>query len=465
MEKLLLLTLWVAFSHAFPTAPETEAKEQDMQFAEEYLKRYYDLETDGKKYVRKSGSPLSDKIQQMQEFFGLEVTGSLDSETLEVMQKPRCGVPDVDDYSTFARRPTWKKKEITYRILNYTPDMEQADVDKAIDKALKVWSDVTPLRFTRIYDGISDIQISFGAEAHGDFYPFDGPHGTLAHAFAPSEDIGGDAHFDEDENWTKGSVGYNLFLVAAHEFGHSLGLSHSSIPGALMYPTYSYTNPNEFHLPQDDVNGIQALYGSSPNPVPSKKPTSSSQCDTNVTFDAITTLRGEIMFFKDRTLWRKVPQKSPAEEILIEQFWPSLPSGIQAAYEIPEKDQVFLFKGTKYWALSGYDIVQGYPKSIYTLGFPRTVKTIDAAVYDEDAQKIYFFVADQYWSYDEERHTMDKGSPKRIKDGFPGIGQKVHAVFQNNGLLYFFSGHRQYEFSMTAKRVMKILKNNSWLGC
>nr|XP_033804895.1 matrix metalloproteinase-18-like isoform X3 [Geotrypetes seraphini]XP_033804896.1 matrix metalloproteinase-18-like isoform X3 [Geotrypetes seraphini] len=401
----------------------------------------------------------------MQEFFGLEVTGSLDSETLEVMQKPRCGVPDVDDYSTFARRPTWKKKEITYRILNYTPDMEQADVDKAIDKALKVWSDVTPLRFTRIYDGISDIQISFGAEAHGDFYPFDGPHGTLAHAFAPSEDIGGDAHFDEDENWTKGSVGYNLFLVAAHEFGHSLGLSHSSIPGALMYPTYSYTNPNEFHLPQDDVNGIQALYGSSPNPVPSKKPTSSSQCDTNVTFDAITTLRGEIMFFKDRTLWRKVPQKSPAEEILIEQFWPSLPSGIQAAYEIPEKDQVFLFKGTKYWALSGYDIVQGYPKSIYTLGFPRTVKTIDAAVYDEDAQKIYFFVADQYWSYDEERHTMDKGSPKRIKDGFPGIGQKVHAVFQNNGLLYFFSGHRQYEFSMTAKRVMKILKNNSWLGC
>nr|XP_033804893.1 matrix metalloproteinase-18-like isoform X2 [Geotrypetes seraphini] len=452
-------------SNTSHTAPETEAKEQDMQFAEEYLKRYYDLETDGKKYVRKSGSPLSDKIQQMQEFFGLEVTGSLDSETLEVMQKPRCGVPDVDDYSTFARRPTWKKKEITYRILNYTPDMEQADVDKAIDKALKVWSDVTPLRFTRIYDGISDIQISFGAEAHGDFYPFDGPHGTLAHAFAPSEDIGGDAHFDEDENWTKGSVGYNLFLVAAHEFGHSLGLSHSSIPGALMYPTYSYTNPNEFHLPQDDVNGIQALYGSSPNPVPSKKPTSSSQCDTNVTFDAITTLRGEIMFFKDRTLWRKVPQKSPAEEILIEQFWPSLPSGIQAAYEIPEKDQVFLFKGTKYWALSGYDIVQGYPKSIYTLGFPRTVKTIDAAVYDEDAQKIYFFVADQYWSYDEERHTMDKGSPKRIKDGFPGIGQKVHAVFQNNGLLYFFSGHRQYEFSMTAKRVMKILKNNSWLGC
>lgn len=56
-------------------------------------------------------------------------------------------------------------------------------------------------------------------------------------------------------------AGYVLFMVAAHEFGHSLGLSHSDDPGALMYPLYTYRNPDTFVLPRDDVNGVQSLYG------------------------------------------------------------------------------------------------------------------------------------------------------------------------------------------------------------
>lgn len=52
---------------------------------------------------------------------------------------------------------------------------------------------------------------------------------------------------------------YNLFHVAAHELGHSLGLSHSADIGALMFPSYTFSG--EVQLSQDDINGIQAIYG------------------------------------------------------------------------------------------------------------------------------------------------------------------------------------------------------------
>lgn len=52
---------------------------------------------------------------------------------------------------------------------------------------------------------------------------------------------------------------YNLYRVAAHEFGHSLGLSHSTDIGALMYPSYVFSG--DVQLAQDDIDGIQAIYG------------------------------------------------------------------------------------------------------------------------------------------------------------------------------------------------------------
>uniref|UniRef100_A0A7N5JN72 Peptidase metallopeptidase domain-containing protein n=1 Tax=Ailuropoda melanoleuca TaxID=9646 RepID=A0A7N5JN72_AILME len=253
----LLLLCCAAAVCAFPAVPEAGPEETDIQRAEAYLKRYYAFDTDGKHFARKNASPFSEKLSQMQEFFGLKVTGRLNSETLEVMEKPRCGVSDVARYSITPGRPVWKTNDLTYRIVNYTPDMAQADVDALILRAFNVWADVTPLTFTRLYEGTADIQISFEAGDHGDNSPFDGPDGFLAHAFEPGKGIGGDMHFDEDEHWTKGSERYNLFLVAAHELGHSLGLSHSTDPGALMFPTYASIDPEEFSLPQDDINGIQ----------------------------------------------------------------------------------------------------------------------------------------------------------------------------------------------------------------
>nr|XP_020762584.1 interstitial collagenase-like [Odocoileus virginianus texanus] len=178
---------------------------------------------------------------------------------------------------------------------------------------------------------------------HRDNSPFDGPGGNLAHAFQPGAGIGGDAHFDDDERWTTDFQNYNLYRVAAHEFGHSLGLSHSTDIGALMYPSYIFSG--DVQLSQDDIDGIQAIYGPSQNPIQPVGPKTPEVCDSKLTFDAITTIRGEMMFFKDRFYMRANPFYPEVELNFISVFWPHLPNGLHAAYEVADRDEVRFFKG------------------------------------------------------------------------------------------------------------------------
>ena len=87
---------------------------------------------------------------------------------------------------------------------------------------------------------------------------FDGPLPVLAHAFFPQD---GRSHYDEDETFTHETPqGINLLWVATHEFGHSLGLDHSNVRGAIMYPYYTGYAPG-LNLHSDDIAGIQSLYG------------------------------------------------------------------------------------------------------------------------------------------------------------------------------------------------------------
>ncbi|XP_039072486.1 neutrophil collagenase [Hyaena hyaena] len=459
----LLLLLFLQLSGAFPVhrgSPE----EEPTQIVQAYLEMFYQLpRSEYRSERRNTTSVIVEKLKEMQRFFGLNETGKPDEKTLEMMRKPRCGVPDNGDFMVTPGNPKWERTNLTYRITKYTTKLPETEVEYAIKEAFELWTKPSRLTFTQISQGEADIKIAFVQRDHGDNSPFDGPNGILAHAFQPGQGIGGDAHFDEEETWTTDSNNYNLFLVAAHEFGHSLGLSHSTDPGALMYPTYAFREPSNYTLPQDDINGIQAIYGPSSNPVQPTGPTTPTACDPNLSFDAITTLRGETLFFKDKYFWRIHPQMPEVGLNFISLFWPALPDGIQAAYEDPDKDLVFLFKGSQYWALSGYDIEPGYPKDISNYGFPSSIRAIDAAVYYRE--ETYFFVNDQFWRYDNKRQSMQKGYPKNTADVFPGIESRVDAVFQKNHFFFFFSGPRYYAFDLSAYRIIRVERSNRWLNC
>ncbi len=199
-----------------------------------------------------------------QEMAGLEVTGEVDAPTREKMNEPRCGVHDRSDLGEFTTGAgKWASNNLTYSFQNYTDDLSDNAIRWAIDQAFGLWSAETPLRFRRVSDGTAgDIVIRFVTGNHDDGAPFDGAGRVLAHAFFPSNSgsIRGDTHFDDAEVWTVAvpANGTDLVTVAAHEFGHALGLRHSSVSGALMAPFYG--GPSR-KLSSDDIQGIQSLYG------------------------------------------------------------------------------------------------------------------------------------------------------------------------------------------------------------
>lgn len=152
--------------------------------------------------------------------------------------------------------------ELKYAIQNLTQKMDPTLARAEIERAFREWARYARLTFTSSdrADGTRTVGIRFAPGAHGDGYPFDGRGRVLAHTFYPSpassEPIAGDMHFDADEDWAAGS-GVDLFSVALHELGHALGLGHSTQPGAVMYPYYRQTAA----LTEDDIAGVQALYG------------------------------------------------------------------------------------------------------------------------------------------------------------------------------------------------------------
>ncbi len=140
-----------------------------------------------------------------------------------------------------------------------------ANYRSEIARAFDAWEAVANIQFLEVPDngvpfgsGLAVGNIRIGG------HNFDGPFGVIAHAYYPTE---GDIHFDTSETWTVGFAGsgIDIFQVAAHEIGHSIGLNHTGVANSLMNPSYS----ENFSGPQaDDIAGARFMYGAAVVTVP-----------------------------------------------------------------------------------------------------------------------------------------------------------------------------------------------------
>ncbi|XP_041347999.1 matrix metalloproteinase-2-like [Gigantopelta aegis] len=507
MILFLSLVLFLGYSQAFPD-PDRHLKEMYHKSVE-YLSKFGYLEGPSRETGNlMSQTDLSDAIKTLQKMGGIPQTGVVDSRTIQLMHRPRCGNQDSPEIFRKTRRgrrkkrytiapSKWDTQNLTFRILNYTPDMPMRDIRTVIYDAFKVWSDATMLTFSEVMYGNADIMIQFASRYHQDGYPFDGKGMILAHAFFPGEGKGGDTHFDDDENWTYNSTdGVDLFMVAAHEFGHALGLAHSSEPGALMYPWYQGFQ-KKFALPRDDILGIQALYGHRdiefpdeptvsiiPTLLPKDNPDGHQPPKVDDTdnpldpcahsFDAITVIRTEVFLFIGRWFWRLDSRNIVRDPVHINKFWYGLPKDIDhvdAVFELPTDGKIVFFVGDKYWVLNANHLVAGFPEAgrpITEFGIPPDVKKIDTVFVWGFNKRTYLVSGDMYWKLDVNNTYVEYDYPRDMSI-WRGIPVPVDAAFQYwDGKTYFFKGRQYWEFydlKMKKRRGYPKSTARDWLKC
>ena len=164
--------------------------------------------------------------------------------------------------------PKWNSVPVPYVVNATNLDLP----DSAIDPAVGAGADVWRLQTT------ASINFAYGGRSSQTTNTFDGANVVMFRNAASGSAIAttywwssGSSIVDADIVFWDGaftffagstgcSSGFYIEDIAAHEFGHALGLGHSASAAATMYPSVSACDMRNRTLDSDDIAGVTALY-------------------------------------------------------------------------------------------------------------------------------------------------------------------------------------------------------------
>lgn len=476
MAAVQLLLFFISIGYVF-SSPFT------LNDGKNYLIRFgYLIETrnasQGLAELSVDSPDVIDAIKQFQLTHHLPVDGTLNSETIAYMQKPRCGLPD-----SLVVYQKWNTTRLTWYFYHAGPFE-----NNAAKEAFAVWERQSVLRFTRRFSALdANILISYRSSPNHEFLgrtancssAFDGL--VLAHAYFPAMgDNQQEIHLNEDfdsELRELDASGYSkLFKILVHEIGHVLGVQHTEDENSVMFGIFNDKTPFN-SLSNHEINAVGKLYGY-PTVAPTHSPARLTTTTTTTTKKPIVTLpppdlcqlndinkfviiNGRMYILHKQYMWPvNMKERYYEAPILIRSWFKFLPADfneITAVYQEPAGDivalvqnQLYIIDSSTLLVKSGFPVLAGnlIPHNSKVNAIFNTYTGRTFAIYD-NAHYIELTYCNTWFNIKRR---------ERIEEAFPGIPPAVDWVFRyTDGLLYFFKNSTVYEYSEFTRTVVKAL--------
>ncbi|KAF5304326.1 hypothetical protein FQA39_LY09705 [Lamprigera yunnana] len=345
-------------------------------------------------------------LNKFQAYYKLEITKTINDETLEVMKTPRCGMTDIA--TPFNLKGTfWRKDPILWH-----------------------------------FRGATNKQIKLATVAFQ----------LCTRIFLPADNSVSEIHINQNKDWNEelhniSKDKLSLFIALAHEIGHAIlsrSFTYSSIMHSVYHELTTPFNAKDFELFEDDQLAVASLYRQ--RKIKKKSKTTHSSPSTKQPEKQKKRMIHPLIY---KYVWiLNLEDNRYIEPKIIFDWLNFLPSNFErmdGIYRRPSGEIVFFINQEIYMmSYPGFKLLDGFPRKQDTIGVTSKLK-MNAALNSYAGRTYIFYKQNFFVELDEcSFYLCRRGNIYNKFDAFPS---SISGVFRyTNGYWYIINKERFYQY-------------------